>query len=231
MDFKLDLKLPNEVDLSISKNEQVVVFASHQTDSMFILTSDLKKGGYERKDIKIEINEDGSRMTISGEKPNIRGFQKTFIIPEGVALDKVKARFDQDQSRLTIRMPKLVKGVVAGDGIQELKHPTPVPGKGVPSAGKQAENQNADEEIKQQDQKPKSQQDKNEEERKQQDPKPKSQQDPKPESQQEKAAETEKSSSSSTTTTIIAGSTLLMSLIVVFFGFIRSKNESTKKTN
>ncbi|MFS7982852.1 putative HSP20-like chaperone [Helianthus anomalus] len=220
MDFKLDLKLPNEVDLSISKNEQVVVFASHQTDSMFILTSDLKKGGYERKDIKIEINEDGSRMTISGEKPNIRGFQKTFIIPEGVALDKVKARFDQDQSRLTIRMPKLVKGVVPGDGIQELKHPTPGPGKGITSAGKQAE----DEEIKQQDQKPKSQQEKNEEERKQQDPKP--------ESQHEKAAETEKSSSSSSSTTsIIAGSTLLMSLIVVFFGFIRSKNESTKKTN
>ncbi|KAI7748660.1 hypothetical protein M8C21_031421 [Ambrosia artemisiifolia] len=225
MDFKLDLKLPNEVDLSISKNEQLVVFASHQTDSMFILTSDLKKGGYERKDIKIEINEDGSRMTISGEKPNMRGFQKTFIIPQGVALDKVKARFAQQESRLTIRMPKLVKVMVPGDGIQELKQPTPVPGKGNPSAEKQTENQDADEKIKQHDPKPESQQGKDEEIK---------QQDPKSESKQEKAEEAEQkgssSSSFSSSTTIVAGSTLLMSLIVVLFGFIRSKNESTKKT-
>ncbi|XP_076916562.1 uncharacterized protein LOC143576338 [Bidens hawaiensis] len=152
MDFKLDLKLPNEVDLSISKNEQVVVFASHQTDSMFILTSDLKNGGYEKKDIRIDINEDGNRITISGEKPN-KGFQKTFIIPEGVALDKVKARFDQGESRLTIRMPKLVKGMVPGVGIEEFKHPViPIPA----NEEKQTVNQDA-EEIKKQDQIPESQ--------------------------------------------------------------------------
>ncbi|KAI3807578.1 hypothetical protein L1987_23508 [Smallanthus sonchifolius] len=197
MDFKLDLKLQNEVDLSISKNELFTVFTTHQTDSMFILTSDLKKGGYERKDIKIEINEDGSRMTISGEKPNIQ-FHKTFIIPEGVVLDKVKARFDQDQSRLTIRMPKLVKGLVTGTWIQEYKHPAPA--KGITS---DQHKEDVNEETKQE---------------------------PKPDSQAEKP---EKTTSSSTmyTTPVIAGSTLFVSLIVVFFSFIRSRNQSSKKTN
>ncbi|KAI3762023.1 hypothetical protein L1987_52446 [Smallanthus sonchifolius] len=165
---------------------------------MFILTSDLKKGGYGRKDIKIEINEDGSRMTISGEKSNIQ-FHKTFIIPEGVVLDKVKARFDQDQSRLTIRMPKLVKGLVTGTGIQEYKHLAPAPAKGITS---DQHKEDVDEETKQE---------------------------PKPDSQAEKPEN--KTSSTIYTTPVIAGSTLFVSLIVVFFSFIRSRNQSSKKTN
>ncbi|KAK9075959.1 hypothetical protein SSX86_004289 [Deinandra increscens subsp. villosa] len=190
MDFKLDLKLENELDLSISKNEPVVVFTTHQTDSMFILTFDLKKGGYGRNDIKIEINEDGSRMTVIGENPNInrRGFYKIFTIPQGVKLDKVKARFDQDQSRLAIRMPKLVKGI-AGIGIQEVKDPDPVPG---------TSKENVDDEIKDSE-------------------------------QVEDNADTKKVATY-TTPMIAAGSTLLVSLIVALFTFIRSKNQSTKKT-
>ncbi|CAH1446114.1 unnamed protein product [Lactuca virosa] len=107
------------------KDETDPVFITQQTDSMFILKSHLK--GYDRSNIKIEINEDGSRITISGKNPVsqeeiIKGFQKTFTIPEGVVLDKVKARFDQDESRLIIRMPKSVHGIV-GIGIQELENP------------------------------------------------------------------------------------------------------------
>ncbi|KAL8199979.1 hypothetical protein R6Q57_013547 [Mikania cordata] len=135
------MNLQNEVDLSISKN---VAFNTDQTDSMFILTFNIQKGGYRRKDINIEINEDGSRITISGENPN-SSFHKTFIIPEGVVLDKIKARFDQQQSRLTIRMPKLVKGMMNGIGIQEFKEPH------VPDQ----QSHNVDEEIRQGDPKEK----------------------------------------------------------------------------
>lgn len=150
-------------------------------------------GGYEKKDIKIDINEDGNRITISGEKPN-KGFQKTFIIPEGVALDKVKARFDQGESRLTIRMPKLVKGMVPGVGIEEFKQPIiPIPA----NEDKQTVKQDVDEEIKKQDQIPES---------------------------QTEESEQKSSSYSSSSTPIIAGSAILVSLIVAFYSFIRSKN-------
>nr|XP_043618365.1 uncharacterized protein LOC122590099 [Erigeron canadensis] len=100
-------------------NPKDPIFTSQQTDSSFILTSHLQE--YGRRNINIEINEDGSIITISGEQAEkMKGFRRTFRIPEGVVLDKVKARFDQDVSRLTIKMPKLVKGLM-GTGIQGLE--------------------------------------------------------------------------------------------------------------
>ncbi|XP_059631592.1 uncharacterized protein LOC132274351 [Cornus florida] len=102
-------------------------FSSRETHTMFILTSPLK--GYRRGNIKIEINEDGTRIEISGEMPvqemmkerEMRGFRKAFRIPSGVDLDKIKARLNEEESILIISMPKLVKGVIVGGGIEEVK--------------------------------------------------------------------------------------------------------------
>lgn len=86
--------------------------------------------------MKIEINEDGTRIAISGEKPvqemvmvgwimykketEMRGFRKVFKIPDGVILDKINARFNEEESVLTISMPKAVKGI-RGGGVEEVK--------------------------------------------------------------------------------------------------------------
>ena len=73
---------------------------------------------------------------MSGEKPvqemvmigwvvykkrvEIRGFRKVFKIPEGVVLDQIKAKFNEEESSLTIVMPKLEKGT-HGVGIEEVQ--------------------------------------------------------------------------------------------------------------
>lgn len=175
--------------------------------------------GYGRRDIKIEINEDGSRITISCEQLEmVRGFHKTFKIPEGVVLDKVKARFDQDESRLTIRMPKAVKGLVTGIGIKELEdvenHQETVGSnhlkeeKHVHEYNKdnniiQSENQ---ENVLEKDKQVEKTEDKND-----------TQEEVKPRS--------------IICSPIIAGSALFVSLIVVVFSLIRSKSESNQKKN
>ena len=41
----------------------------------------------------------------------LRSFRKAFRIPDGVVLDKIKARFNYEESTLTIILPKLVKGI------------------------------------------------------------------------------------------------------------------------
>lgn len=92
--------------------------------------------GYKRRNIKIDINEDGSLIGISGERQvketvmvgwkvikkdtETKGFKKIYRIPEGVILDKIKAKFNDDESTLMITMPKKVKGV-RGTAIEEVK--------------------------------------------------------------------------------------------------------------
>lgn len=92
--------------------------------------------GYNRRNIKIDINEDGSLIGISGEKQvqetvmvgwkmykkerEIKGFKKVYRIPKGVILDMIEARFNDDESNLTITMPKKVKGI-SGTAIEEVK--------------------------------------------------------------------------------------------------------------
>lgn len=82
------------------------------------------------------INEAGDKIAISGKKPvqemvlmgwivqkkevEIRAFRKVFQIPNGVILDKVKAKFNEETSNLTIFMPKSVKGH-SGVVIEEVK--------------------------------------------------------------------------------------------------------------
>lgn len=91
--------------------------------------------GYRRKHIGISINEDGTEISISGEKPvqekviqgwivhrkvmEQMGFAKVFRIPRGVVLDRIKARFNEEGSVLTITMPKSVEGIF-GEGIEEV---------------------------------------------------------------------------------------------------------------
>lgn len=92
--------------------------------------------GYKRRNIKIDINEDGSLIGISGEKQvqetvmvgwkmykkdtEIKGFKKAYRIPKGVILDKIEAKFNDDESTLTITMPKKEKGI-HGTAIEEVK--------------------------------------------------------------------------------------------------------------
>ncbi|KAK9134450.1 hypothetical protein Syun_013780 [Stephania yunnanensis] len=140
MELELGLKITRtgeestSTDLRIAKDRTGPVFFSTETEKMFILTVHLK--GFKREKIKIEINDDGTRIAISGERPiremvlvrwkmyqketEIVRFRKVFRIPNGVRLDLIKARFDEEDSILTISMPKSVKGIV-GTGIEEIK--------------------------------------------------------------------------------------------------------------
>ncbi|CAK9134698.1 unnamed protein product [Ilex paraguariensis] len=131
MELELGLKLTRELndfaaaDLLIAKDRDGPLFLSGETETMFILTAHLK--GYKRENIKIDIIEGGTIITIGGEKlvPEMvvvggkvlkkeevmRGFRKAFTIPGVVILDKIKANLNEDELLLTITMPKSVKGV------------------------------------------------------------------------------------------------------------------------
>lgn len=94
--------------------------------------------GYRKQNIKIEINEDGTLIIIRGEKviqetlmvgwillkkgTEKREFKKAFKIPDGVILDEIKAKFNDDEYILTISIPKKVKGI-RGHSIEEVKEP------------------------------------------------------------------------------------------------------------
>ncbi|GER34051.1 hypothetical protein STAS_10232 [Striga asiatica] len=113
-------------DFQLSKDRAGPVFLSSETDAMFILTAHLK--GYKREHIKIDINEDGTLIAISGEKhvketvmigwkvynedTTTKEFKKAFKIPGGVILDEIKANYNEDESTLKITMPKKVKGIM-----------------------------------------------------------------------------------------------------------------------
>ncbi|KAF3974584.1 hypothetical protein CMV_002089 [Castanea mollissima] len=141
MELELGLKitqtrgdLTSTTDFRIAKDRAGPVFLSRENDTMFILTAHLK--GFKREKIDIKINEDGTRIVVSGEKPvqemvmigwvvykkrvEVRGFRKVFKIPEGVVLDQIKAKFNEEESSLTIVMPKLKKGT-HGVGIEEVQ--------------------------------------------------------------------------------------------------------------
>ncbi|KAG6419736.1 hypothetical protein SASPL_116248 [Salvia splendens] len=141
MELELGLKLTNAADefasdFLIAKDRAGPVFVSRETDTaFFLLTAHLK--GYKRRNIKIDINEDGSLIGIGGEKhvqetvmvgwklykkeTETKGFKKVFRIPQGVILDKIKATFNEDESTLSITMPKKAKGIRGGTAIEEVK--------------------------------------------------------------------------------------------------------------
>ncbi|KAL3845415.1 hypothetical protein ACJIZ3_002818 [Penstemon smallii] len=121
-------------DFQIAKSGTGPLFLSRETDTMFVLTAHLK--GYKRTNIKIDTTEDGTLMAISGEKhvketvivgskvykknTEIKGLKKVFRIPGGVILDKMSAKFNEDESTLTVSIPKKVKGI-RGTAIEEVK--------------------------------------------------------------------------------------------------------------
>ncbi|XP_027149792.1 cilia- and flagella-associated protein 251 [Coffea eugenioides] len=140
MDLELGLTLRRvadefcSADFQFSKDRTGPVFISTETESLFFLTAHLK--GHRKQNIKIEINEDGTRIIISGEmaiqetvmvewrlyrkETEIRRFRKAFKIPDGVILDKIKAKYNEDECILTISMPKKDKGI-RGFNIEEVQ--------------------------------------------------------------------------------------------------------------
>ncbi|KAF4384115.1 hypothetical protein F8388_001353 [Cannabis sativa] len=128
MELELGLKITKSTDditstttnLRIAKDSSGPVFISRETDTKFILTAHLK----------------GTEISISGERPvrelvmsgwmmqkkevELKGFIKVFRIPDGVILDRIKAKFNNQESVLTIVIPKSSKGI-RGVGIEEVK--------------------------------------------------------------------------------------------------------------
>ncbi|GAB2274419.1 hypothetical protein Dimus_009187 [Dionaea muscipula] len=145
MEIELGLKITNTIDdlvstdFRLAKDRAGPLFISTETDSLFILNAHLK--GFRRENIKISINEDGTRVTITGNKPvqemvltgrgmykkeaEMRGFRKVFIIPEGVELNRIKAKFNEEESILTISMPKLNKGIRGTSVTEEINEELP----------------------------------------------------------------------------------------------------------
>ncbi|CAJ1953136.1 unnamed protein product [Sphenostylis stenocarpa] len=138
MDLELGLKITKTRDDIASISEYRLakagpIFQSRETNTAFILTAHLK--GYKRNNINIKISEDGSKISISGEKPvqnilmmgwlmhrkevDVAGFNKVFKIPDGVKLDGIKAKYDEEEWIMNIIMPKLVKGI-CGAKVEEV---------------------------------------------------------------------------------------------------------------
>ncbi|XP_021903523.1 probable serine/threonine-protein kinase kinX [Carica papaya] len=132
MELELGLKitrtrddLTSSTDFRIAKNPSGVLFWSKETESMFILIIHLR--GFRKENIEIEINRDGNQIVISGKKPvqemvlinwimrkkevELRAFRKVFRIPCMVNLDRIKAKFNEEESTMNITMPKKVKGI------------------------------------------------------------------------------------------------------------------------
>ncbi|KAK7391252.1 hypothetical protein VNO78_19665 [Psophocarpus tetragonolobus] len=108
-------------DFQFAKDRSGPVFLSKETDEKVILTAHLK--GYKKENIEININKDGSEISISGEKEvqemqmipfkkeqKTKGFEKKFKIRDGVVLDRIKAKYNEGDEVLTIVMPKTEVG-------------------------------------------------------------------------------------------------------------------------
>ncbi|XP_050229433.1 uncharacterized protein LOC126678573 isoform X2 [Mercurialis annua] len=112
---------------------------THSRDDHITSQADLRiakdYNGFRRENIDIDINKDGNRIAISGKRVvqemvlsgwimhkkdvELRAFKKVFRIPDGIILDRIKAKFNDQESSLKIIMPKLVKGMT-GFEIQEV---------------------------------------------------------------------------------------------------------------
>ncbi|KAG7590386.1 Alpha crystallin/Hsp20 domain [Arabidopsis suecica] len=132
MELELGLKITRtKDDVSSSTDFRVTsdsfghLSLSRETNSVFFLILHLK--GFKKEGIDIEINKEGNRIKISGRKQveemvlvnwvewkkatEIKEFKKVFRIPEIVNLDKIKARFNEEDGTLTVTMRKKVKGI------------------------------------------------------------------------------------------------------------------------
>ncbi|XP_010680761.1 uncharacterized protein LOC104895826 isoform X2 [Beta vulgaris subsp. vulgaris] len=125
----------HSTDFRISKDRAGQIFLWRETVTMFIFTAHLR--GYKKENIMIDINEDGTLISISGAKmvqemvmnrwvlqqkePSVKDFRKVFRIPSAVLLDQIKAGYNDDESTLKIYMPKQNQGIIIGGGIEEVK--------------------------------------------------------------------------------------------------------------
>ncbi|KAL1189997.1 hypothetical protein V5N11_033306 [Cardamine amara subsp. amara] len=132
MELELGLKITrtrddvsSSTDFRVSRDSIGQLSLSRETDSVFILILHLK--GFKKEGIDIEINKEGNQIKISGRKKveemvllkwvewkketEIKDFKKVFRIPDIVNLDKIKARFNEEDGTLTVTLPKKVKGI------------------------------------------------------------------------------------------------------------------------
>ncbi|CAE5964377.1 unnamed protein product [Arabidopsis arenosa] len=132
MELELGLKITRtKDDVSSSTDFRVTsdsfghLSLSRETNSVFFLILHLK--GFKKEGIDIEINKEGNRIKISGRKQveemvlvkwvewkkatEIKEFKKVFRIPEIVNLDKIKARFNEEDGTLTVTMRFKKEGI------------------------------------------------------------------------------------------------------------------------
>ncbi|KAL0665271.1 hypothetical protein Bca4012_102109 [Brassica carinata] len=165
MELELGLKITrardNDVssstDFKVSRDSLGQLWHSRETDYVFILALRLK--GFKKDGIDTEINKEGDMITIRGRKKveemvlvkwvkwrkesEIKEFKKVFRIPDIVNLDKIKARFDEEDGTLTVTFPKKVKGIT-GLKIEEVEEAE----KTEPETEKTEEKTEPEEEIK-----------------------------------------------------------------------------------
>ncbi|KAF8084989.1 hypothetical protein N665_0688s0010 [Sinapis alba] len=197
--------------------------------------------GFKKKGVDIEISEDGDRITISGRKKveemvlvkwvewkketEIQEFKKVFRIPRIVNLDKIKARFNEEDETLTVTFPKKVKGIT-GLKIEEEEETEE---KTEPEAEKTEEIAEQEEEIKE-EAKP--------EEEEAEEPKMEEEEDKieeevveeeeikdHEEETEEKESKPKKKKRKKFCFPCVAGSTLLMSIIVFIIQLIQSRRK------
>ncbi|CAN0892197.1 hypothetical protein LINGRAHAP2_LOCUS17421 [Linum grandiflorum] len=141
MEVELGLKITHTrdditsfADLKISKDHSGPLFLSRETESMFLLIAYLQ--GFKKENVGIKINKEGNQIEITGEKPvqemvmmgwimykkevELRAFRKVFRIPEAIILDKIKAKFNDQDSVLSIFIPKS-ENRMRNQSIEEVK--------------------------------------------------------------------------------------------------------------
>ncbi|KAF8106893.1 hypothetical protein N665_0130s0060 [Sinapis alba] len=170
MELELGLKITRaREDVSSSTDFKVSrdvfgqqLWHSRETDSVFILTLHLK--GFKKDGIDTEINKEGDRITFRGRKQveemvlikwvkwrketEIKEFKKVFRIPDIVNLDKIKAKFDEEEGTLKVTFPKKFKGIT-GLKIEEVEEAEKTEEKTEPE--KTEEKTEIEEEIKEED--------------------------------------------------------------------------------
>ncbi|CAN7130499.1 unnamed protein product [Brassica rapa subsp. narinosa] len=244
MELELGLKITrardNDVscstDFKVSRDVFGQLWHSRETDSVFILTLHLK--GFKKDGIDTEINKEGDMITIRGRKQveemvlvkwvkwrkesEIKEFKKVFRIPDIVNLDKIKARFYEEDGTLTVTFPKRVKGIT-GLKIEEVEEAE----KTEPETEKTEEKTELEEEIKEE----------KEPEEEAEEPKMEEEEEEIVEEQEtrdheedreeteEKDSKPKKKKRKKLCFSCVAGSTLLMSIIVFIIQLIQSKRK------
>ncbi|CAN6938753.1 unnamed protein product [Brassica oleracea] len=244
MELELGLKITrardNDVssstDFKVSRDSLGQLWHSRETDSVFILTLRLK--GFKKDGIDTEINKEGDMITIRGRKQveemvlvkwvkwrkesEIKEFKKVFRIPDIVNLDKIKARFDEEDGTLTVTFPKKVKGIT-GLKIEEVEEAE----KTEPETEKTEEKTEPEEEIKEEkepDEEAEEPKMEEEEEEIMEEEKTRDHEEDREETE-EKDSKPKKKKRKKLCFPCVAGSTLLMSIIVFIIQLIQSKKK------